>query len=207
MDLSLPSITLAQLLQRLAATALVIGAYGWTVAFVADRLGDPGPRYDGRRTLNPLSHLDVVGLAAALFFRVTWVPRIDVDVTKLRGRFAGAVVVVASGSATLALLSVLALQVRPLLAGFLPDDVAMAVSGILNATATIAIATAAIQLVPLPPFGGAILAPLGARARSIAMGPIARWLGVAVVLILGLSGWLPAVVSQLDRGWRSLVGF
>jgi hypothetical protein len=206
-DLSLPSLSLAQLLQRLVATVVVIGVYGWTIAFVADRLGDPGPRYDGRRTLNPLSHLDIAGLVAGLFFRVAWVPRVDVDVTKLRFGVGGAALVVAAGSVALAVLSLLALHLRPLLSGFLPDDVALTVSGVLNATSTIAIATAAIGLLPLPPFGGALVIALGDRARSVWNGPTVRLIGIALVIAVGLAGWLPSVVSQLDRGWRSLVGF
>jgi hypothetical protein len=206
-DLDLPSLTVVQLLQRLAATLVVIGVYGWAVVFVADRLGDPGPRYDGRRTLNPLSHLDVIAFVFALFFRLTWVSRVDIDVTKLRRGPGGAVLVVMSGSAALALLSVLSLHLRPLLAGFLPADVAMAVSGVLNAVASIAIATAAANLLPFPPFAGAVLVLPGERARLVWNGPVVRWIGVAVVLALGVTGWLPSAVSQLDRGWRSLVGF
>jgi Zn-dependent protease len=33
----------------------------WAHAVVADRLGDPTPRLDGRTTLNPAAHFDMVG--------------------------------------------------------------------------------------------------------------------------------------------------
>jgi Zn-dependent protease len=38
-------------------------------AWMADRLGDPTPRYLGRLTLNPLSHYDVIGTTFGLVFR------------------------------------------------------------------------------------------------------------------------------------------
>lgn len=41
-------------------------------AFVADRLGDPTPRSQGRLTLNPLAHLDPLGTLMLLLFRFGW---------------------------------------------------------------------------------------------------------------------------------------
>src|SRR3990167_2370413 len=41
-------------------------------AFLADRLGDPTPRAQGRLTLNPLAHLDPVGTLMLLIFRFGW---------------------------------------------------------------------------------------------------------------------------------------
>ncbi|MBT9164807.1 MAG: hypothetical protein DDT22_01166 [candidate division WS2 bacterium] len=41
-------------------------------AWVTDKLGDPTPRYMKRLTLNPLRHIDPVGLLALIIFRVGW---------------------------------------------------------------------------------------------------------------------------------------
>jgi Zn-dependent protease len=41
-------------------------------AWVADRLGDPTPRLSGRVTLNPLRHIDPLGLLALIILRVGW---------------------------------------------------------------------------------------------------------------------------------------
>lgn len=41
-------------------------------ALLADRLGDPTPRAQGRLTLNPLAHLDPVGTLMLLLFRFGW---------------------------------------------------------------------------------------------------------------------------------------
>ncbi len=41
-------------------------------AWVTDKLGDPTPRYLKRLTLNPLNHIDPVGLLTLIFFRVGW---------------------------------------------------------------------------------------------------------------------------------------
>src|SRR5439155_15876759 len=51
--------------------ALIVAAtvHEYAHAYVADRLGDPTPRAQGRLTLNPLAHLDPVGALLILLFR------------------------------------------------------------------------------------------------------------------------------------------
>ena len=39
-------------------------------AWMADRLGDPTPRYAGRLTINPIAHYDPIGTTLGLVFRV-----------------------------------------------------------------------------------------------------------------------------------------
>lgn len=48
--------------------------------FIADRLGDPTPRMQGRLTLNPLSHLDLVGtLVLIMTQRFGWAKPVPVN--------------------------------------------------------------------------------------------------------------------------------
>lgn len=41
-------------------------------AFVADRLGDSTPRYEGRLTLNPANHIDPIGFLMIIIFGFGW---------------------------------------------------------------------------------------------------------------------------------------
>ena len=41
-------------------------------AFVADKLGDKTPRFQGRLTLNPIVHIDPIGFIAVLLFHFGW---------------------------------------------------------------------------------------------------------------------------------------
>lgn len=41
-------------------------------AYVADKLGDKTPRFQGRLTLNPISHIDPIGFVAVLLFSFGW---------------------------------------------------------------------------------------------------------------------------------------
>jgi hypothetical protein len=204
--LSLPSLSLGQILQRGLAALVVIGFHGWALAFLAERLGDPGPRHDGRRRLNPLAHLDIVGLVHAVFFRFTWMPRLDVDVERLRGRWIGALVMIAAGSALLVVLSAAALLLRPLVVSVLRGSAALNVNSVMGSVADIALLTAVVHLLPLPPLAGEAWAPWGRTFENWRDSRL-RWVGVLILLSVSASGLTARYASSLLGAWRTLLGF
>ena len=52
------------------AILVALSVHEWAHAYIADRLGDPTPREEGRLTLNPIAHLDPLG--TVLFFLVSF---------------------------------------------------------------------------------------------------------------------------------------
>ena len=48
-------------------------------AWVSDRLGDPTPRMRGRLTLNPLAHIDPIGLIMLALFKFGWAKPVEVN--------------------------------------------------------------------------------------------------------------------------------
>lgn len=54
------------------ALMLAFTVHEFAHAWVTDKLGDPTPRYLKRLTLNPLRHIDPLGLLALIFFKVGW---------------------------------------------------------------------------------------------------------------------------------------
>ncbi|GAB4516023.1 MAG: site-2 protease family protein [Anaerolineae bacterium] len=55
------SISLPEILSRLIILVIALSVHEFAHAWVAVQLGDPTPRRDGRLTLNPRAHLDVLG--------------------------------------------------------------------------------------------------------------------------------------------------
>ncbi len=55
-------------------------------AFVAERLGDPTPRLQGRVTLNPLAHIDPIGFIALLFVGFGWGIPVEIDPRSFKNR-------------------------------------------------------------------------------------------------------------------------
>lgn len=186
------------LLMRATALLVVVAAHGYTVAFAATLLGDPGPRADRRLTPNALRHLDPIGVPAFVFSGgYGWIRQITIDPLRLRfGRLALVLVVLASVGAGF-LVAVLAM----LLAAALGDAAAWAiVPDTLRTIAATAIAFALFNLLPLPPLTGGLL-------LAVVAPPVHRWLAeralfpallIAILLADGVvQDWLDPVVAKI----------
>lgn len=73
-----------ELLIYLIALAVAISIHEFSHAYTADRLGDPTPRLQGRLTLNPLAHLDLMGTLMLLIARFGWGKPVQFDPFNLR---------------------------------------------------------------------------------------------------------------------------
>ncbi|EGD49952.1 peptidase M50 [Thermoanaerobacter ethanolicus JW 200] len=54
--------------------------------YVADKLGDPTPRQSGRLTLNPLAHIDPLGLLMLWLLRFGWAKPVPINPLYFRDR-------------------------------------------------------------------------------------------------------------------------
>ena len=67
------------LLAGAAVSLVCITVHELSHGLIAYRLGDPTARINGRLTLNPLAHIDPVGLLMMLTVRVGWAKPVPVD--------------------------------------------------------------------------------------------------------------------------------
>lgn len=70
--INLGSFNLVATLLTLPGVILALSFHEFAHAFVADRLGDPTPRNQGRLTLDPLKHVDPVGIFLLIFAHIGW---------------------------------------------------------------------------------------------------------------------------------------
>ena len=63
---------LTTLIATIPALLIAFAFHEYAHALAADRLGDPTPRSQGRLTLNPLVHLDLMGTLMVLLFHFGW---------------------------------------------------------------------------------------------------------------------------------------
>jgi len=134
----------------------IAAVHGLAVAGTACALGDPGPRYDGRLTPNPLSHLDVLGTLAGVF-SAGWIKPIAIDPAELRTGRVGLVLVVLAGTgATLASIMVLRFA-RPYLLPLLPDTTSALAFAFIETIGELSLWFALVNVVPLPPLTGSHL--------------------------------------------------
>lgn len=74
-----PLSVLAQVLSILFVIFCILPLHEFAHAWVATKLGDPTPRWDGRLTLNPLVSIDPMGALALLLFGFGWAKPVQVD--------------------------------------------------------------------------------------------------------------------------------
>ncbi len=119
-------------------------------AYLADRLGDPTPRIQGRLTLNPLAHLDVVGTLMLIFFRFGWGKPVQVNPQYFKVPLRDAAVVSLAGPLSNFLMAfAIALFLRETYV-FLPSWSSSLFETILDINLVLGI----FNLLPVPPFDG-----------------------------------------------------
>jgi Zn-dependent protease len=147
-------LSLDQLLIRAGACVVIAAVHGAALAAIARLLGDRGPQFDERLTLNPLSHLDILGAATMILSQLGWIRPVAIDPAQLRFARLGLVIcVVASLAVTLIVARLLFwLRVPALLV--IPTAVAPTVLATLNAAGEMAAWFVAFNLLPVPPLTG-----------------------------------------------------
>lgn len=69
--------------------AMLIGFtfHEYAHAFLADKLGDKTPRYQGRLTLNPFAHIDIIGFLSVLLVGFGWAKPVETNPTALKNYY------------------------------------------------------------------------------------------------------------------------
>lgn len=79
--------------------AILIGFtfHEYAHALVADRLGDKTPKFQGRLTLNPLAHIDLMGFLAIILIGFGWAKPVEVNPNSFKHRYKDDLKVSAAG--------------------------------------------------------------------------------------------------------------
>lgn len=91
----------------LAIFLLSISIHEFAHAWTADRLGDPTARLAGRKTINPLSHIDLLGFATMIFFGFGWAKPVPVNPFNLQNPRRDNLFVALAGPASQIILSII----------------------------------------------------------------------------------------------------
>jgi len=97
----------------LSSLLVAITIHEFSHAWAADYLGDPTPRLQGRLKLNPLVHIDNIGMLLLLFFGFGWGKPVEFDPYNLKNpRRDAAWISIAGPSSNFILAIVLSLLIR-----------------------------------------------------------------------------------------------
>lgn len=173
--------------------ALLVAAtiHEFAHAYVADRLGDPTPRSQGRLTLNPLAHLDPVGTLLILIAGFGWAKPVQINPTYFRDWRRDTIMVAAAGPlANITLLFLLGVPYKLGLLSFggSPMDVLLLIVVRINAM------LAVFNLIPVPPLDGSkILMGLLPPSQAVAYARLQPY-GIFILLLLVMTNALAVVL-------------
>ena len=74
-----PVLDFSTLMFRAPALLIALTIHEYAHACVSDSLGDPTPGLQGRLTLNPLAHLDIVGTLMLVLCGFGWAKPVEID--------------------------------------------------------------------------------------------------------------------------------
>ncbi len=177
-------------LYMLPGVVLGFTVHEWGHAYAAVRMGDPGPKIAGRLSLNPMRHIDWLGLSLFVILGFGWAKPVQTNPYLYNNRKAGRIIVSFAG--------VFMNLILCFVFGLLFVLVGRTGSGVLSQIClygvTVNASLFALNLLPVPPLDGSkILSALFPGKLEIWM-KLERY-GFIILLILSFTGILSRYIS------------
>lgn len=160
--MSYSSFDLLALLLTLPAVIIAITFHEFAHANAADKLGDDTPRRQGRLSLNPMDHVDPLGILMLMFVHVGWGKPVQVNPRNYDRRFSmekADAIVSAAGPLMNFFLAIVLTMIYCAIIKFAPVSFYLETAGqvtlaiILNAI-IVNVGLGVFNLIPLPPLDG-----------------------------------------------------
>ncbi len=193
-----PARFVVQLLFLIPAFLVAVTVHELAHGVVADRLGDPTARVQGRLTLNPLPHIDPLGAVAFLLAGFGWAKPVPVNAYNLRHPRRDMAWIAAAGPlsnfavAFVGLVGVVLIQ-RIGMGAFVAEPL----GGVLFAVFRFNLALGIFNLIPLPPLdGGHFLPYFLPRASWTTLHQLEQY-GPMILLLLVMTGATRYIVGPV----------
>lgn len=178
--------------------ALTIHEYSH--GLVAYRLGDPTASNQGRLTLNPLKHLDTLGVLAFIIMKIGWAKPVPVNPRYFKNPLKDMIWVALAGPAAnlmTAIASSLVAQLLALFAAFIPKPILFPLFQMVGASIWINIVLAVFNLLPIPPLDGSKVLMGVLPPRQAAFYARLEPFGFLILLALFYTGFLQKVLMPI----------
>ena len=186
-------------------TGLIAGLPGLVIALViheyahakaADVMGDFTPRMTGRLTLNPMAHIDPIGLIMLLVVRFGWAKPVMINARNFRNWRQGELLVAVAGPVAnllVAFISLLAMAV--LFKGMFSEGVRLVLSMMVLFNINFAI----FNMLPLPPLDGSkVLMVLLPGRLAYKLMSLERY-SFIILIFLMMTPFLTMILIPLQR--------
>ncbi len=199
----------AELIYRIPALLVALTVHEYAHAVVADSLGDPTPRYTGRLTMNPVAHIDILGLFALFVVGFGWAKPVQVNPSYFRDGRRGMMSVAFAGPGSNLLLAFTATLLIAFLAKL--GIISMGVYKFLFWMQLYNIWFALFNMLPIPPLDGSkILISMlpGKQAYALLrIEPYSQYLLLAFIFLGFTRIIIQPIAQYMLWGMRSFANF
>ncbi|HFQ81147.1 MAG TPA: site-2 protease family protein [Desulfobacterales bacterium] len=168
--------------------------------YVARLFGDPTAANMGRLTLNPLKHLDPIGVICFILIKIGWAKPVPVDPRYFKDPRRDMIWVSLAGPGInfiLAVISVLMVKLLFATSTLWPFFIISPLIKMLGASIWINLLLAVFNLLPLPPLDGSkILMGLLPEKTAVAYARVEPY-GFIIMLVLFYTGILPKIILPI----------
>ena len=183
---------------RVAAIFLCLTVHETCHGLAALALGDPTAKSMHRLSLNPLRHIDWLGLLMMFVAGFGWAKPVPVDLRYFKKPKQGMALTALAGPVSNLLLAVAAMLISKVIYLYAPYSAAMdvAFSFCLYTLAPLSIGLGLFNLIPIPPLDGSkVLAAFLPDRKYIALMRYERY-GILVLLVLSFAGIGSSLISR-----------
>lgn len=192
-----------QLLISVIPALICITLHECAHGYAAYRLGDDTAKRAGRLTLNPIKHIDIVGLVMLVVFRFGWAKPVPVNMYNFQNQRKGMALCAAAGPLANLMTAVLALFIYGLL--FIPlagSELGAYVLDAVSVTAYMSVTLAIFNIIPIPPLDGSKVLYSFVSERSYRkLMYYERYGMIALLLLIIVTNRLPVDPLSRAAGW------
>ena len=145
---------LMEIVAGLPGLIIALALHEYAHAWAAVKMGDFTPKMMGRLTLNPMAHIDPIGIVVLLIARFGWAKPVVINPHNFRDRKKGEILVALAGPVMNFLLAFLSLGVMIFLTHRMRMEMSYGLRAVLWLIVVYNINFGIFNMIPLPPLDG-----------------------------------------------------